>query len=99
MTERENNLIKTVDENGKEHNFELIDVVNVDEQEYGLLVYVDAEEKSEEEEEVVIMKLYKENDEYTFETIEDDEEFNRVVDAISYDEEFGDEDEEGEDEE
>jgi uncharacterized protein YrzB (UPF0473 family) len=94
MTERENNVIKTVDENGKEHNFELVDVVVVDEQEYGLLLYLDEDkEENEEEEEVVIMRLYKENDEYTFETIEDDEEFNKVVDALSYDEEFGEEEE------
>ncbi|MDD3149705.1 MAG: DUF1292 domain-containing protein [Candidatus Gastranaerophilales bacterium] len=89
----ENKIIKTIDENGKEHNFELLDIINVDDQDYGLLVYVDQEAKNDdsEEEEVVIMRLYQENDEYTFEAIEEDEEFDKVVDAISYDEEFEDE--------
>ena len=36
----------------------------------------------EEEKEVVLMRLTKEGEEYVFEMIEDDEEFNKVVDYI-----------------
>lgn len=76
-------VIKTRDENGEEYSFELIDVLELDGQEYGLLAYVadgdEAVSEDEEEEEVVIMRLSKADDSYTFETIEDDEEFNKVV--------------------
>ncbi|OGH96972.1 MAG: hypothetical protein A2104_04495 [Candidatus Melainabacteria bacterium GWF2_32_7] len=75
-------IIKTQDENGEIHNFELIDVLSLDGQDYGLLIYLDSKEEEageEAEEEVIIMKLHKQDDAYTFETIEDDEEFNKVV--------------------
>ena len=78
-------IIKTQDENGEVYSFELIDVLEFEGQEYGLLAYVDEEEKQpspegeEEEEEVVIMRLSKSDDSYTFETIDDDEEFNKII--------------------
>ena len=61
--------------------FELIDIIEMDGQEYGLLLPKDDEE-SEEDKEVVLMRLTKEGEEYVFEMIEDDEEFNKVVDYI-----------------
>lgn len=98
--EMETRIIKTQDENGQIHNFELIDVINVDDQDYGLLVHLDeegkhqceceSEEDEDDEEEVVIMRLMRQDDAYTFETIEDDDEFDRVV---SYLETEGDEEE------
>lgn len=92
FNEIEPKIIKTVDENGEVHNFELIDIINIDEKEYGLLVYLSDEKKpeaesEEEEEEVLIMKLSKEDDAYTFETIEDDEEFNMVLEYLENEEE------------
>ena len=42
----------------------------------------DDEDSSEEEKEAVLMKLTKDGEEYIFEMIEDDDEFNRVVDYI-----------------
>ncbi|EKE02541.1 MAG: hypothetical protein ACD_20C00363G0007 [uncultured bacterium] len=93
-------IIKTQDENGEIHNFELIDVLHLDDQDYGLLIYLDGkeEEGGEEEEEVIIMKLHKEDDAYTFETIENDEEFNKVVSYLETEGEleFEEEDEEEE---
>jgi uncharacterized protein YrzB (UPF0473 family) len=83
-------IIKTQDENGEIHNFELIDIINVDNQDYGLLVYLDEEgnkPEDEDEEEVVIMRLSKQDDAFTFETIEDDDEFDRVVSYLETDEE------------
>ena len=79
--ETEEQLIETIDEEGNVINFELIDIVEMDGQEYGLLLPKDDEE-SEEEKEVVLMRLTKEGEEYVFEMIEDDEEFNKVVDYI-----------------
>lgn len=75
-------IIKTQDENGQIHNFELIDIMELEGQEYGLLVYLDEEnqaENEEQEEEVVVMKLNREDESYTFETIEDDKEFEKIV--------------------
>ena len=44
----EDQIIETVDENGKVVRFELFDVVEVDEQEYALLLPVEAEEDNDE---------------------------------------------------
>ena len=86
MTEQESNIIKTQDENGEIHSFELIDIINVDNQDYGLLIYVNedapAAKEDDDEEELVIMKLNQEDGQYTFEMIEDDDEFNKVIEAL-----------------
>jgi len=93
-------IIKTQDENGEIHNFELIDIINIDEQDYGMLVYLDgtgeASNEEVDEDEVIIMKLNRQNDAYTFETIENDEEFNKVVNYLEEhgELEFDEEDEE-----
>lgn len=80
--EIEEQLIETVDEEGNIINFELIDIIDMDGQEYGLLLPKDENDDSDEEKEVVLMKLTKEGEEYIFEMIEDDEEFNKVVEYI-----------------
>lgn len=72
----EDQIIETIDENGNVIKFELFDIVEVDEQEYALLLPVDEEEESTE---VVLMRLSKEGEEYLFETIDDDEEFEKVA--------------------
>lgn len=77
----EKQLIETVDENGNVINFELFDIVEVENQEYALLLPADAEE-SDEEEEVVLMRLTKEGEDYIFESIDDDEEFDKVAEYI-----------------
>lgn len=71
----EDQIIETVDENGNVVKFELFDVVEVDEQEYALLLPVEDEESDE----VVLMRLTKDGDEYLFETIDDDDEFDKVA--------------------
>lgn len=90
----ESKIIKTQDENGEIYSFELIDVVEFNGREYGLLVHVEeeasaqesSEEDDEEEQEVVIMRLNKENDNYVFETIEDEDEFNQLIEYIEAEE-------------
>ncbi len=86
--EMEEQLIETVDEEGNVINFELIDIIEMDGKEYGLLLPQDNEDK-EEEKEVVLMRLTKDGEEYVFEMIEDDEEFNKVVDYIDTLDEIG----------
>ncbi len=74
----EDQIIETVDENGKVVKFELFDIVEVDEQEYALLLPVEDEESDE----VVLMRLTKDGEEYLFETIDDDEEFEKVAQYV-----------------
>jgi len=88
-------IIETVDEEGTVVKFELIDIVELDEIEYGLLLPIcDSEDDEEEEDEVVIMRLKKEGEDFIFEAIEDDDEFDKVVEAIQADAESEDDEEE-----
>ncbi len=82
----EDQIIETVDENGNVVKFELFDIVEVDEKEYALLLPVEEEESDE----VVLMRLSKDGEEYLFETIDDDEEFEKVAEYV---ENMDDEDE------
>ncbi len=81
MTKQDEQIIETFDEEGNKVSFELLDIVVVDDIEYALLLPQD-EEQNEEEPEVLVMRLKKDGEEYTFETIEDDEEFNKIAEYI-----------------
>lgn len=69
-------IIETIDENGNVIKFELYDIVEVDEQEYALLLPTD------ESEEVLVMRLSQDGEDYIFESIDDDAEFNKVAEYI-----------------
>ncbi len=90
-------IIKTQDENGEIHNFELLNIVKVDGQDYGLLIYVDEEDKEddldEDEDEVVIMRLSQEDGSFVLETVEDDNEFNKVLEYLETEMGFKEEEE------
>ena len=77
--EEENNIIEITDEDGSTLKCELYDIIEFEEKQYALLVEVDADE-SEEEPELVLMRLIEngDSDEVFFETIDDDDEFERV---------------------
>jgi len=90
MENEENQLIETIDEDGNVINFELYDIVEVDGKEYALLLPAEDNEESDEAE-IVIMRLTKDGEDYIFETIESDDEFNKVA---AYVESLEDEDEE-----
>lgn len=74
-------IIKTIDEEGKEQELKLLDIVNVDDIDYALLLPKDADPENDDEE-VVLMRFKNENGEYIFEEIEDDDEFDLVAQAI-----------------
>lgn len=74
----EDQIIETVDENGNVVKFELYDIVEVDEKEYALLLPADEEDADE----VVLMKITKDGEEYLFETIDDDDEFEKVAEYV-----------------
>ncbi len=79
MKNQNDELIETVDENGNKVTFELLDIVTVDDVEYALLLPKDVKD---EDGEILVMRLKKEGEEFSFEAIEDDEEFNKVAEYI-----------------
>lgn len=74
----ENKIIETIDEEGNPVKFELYNIVEFDGKDYALLLPKD--EKTEEG--LVLMEITKDGEEYSFATIEDDEEFERVSEYI-----------------
>lgn len=74
----EKRIIETVDENGNNIKFELFDIIVFENQEYALLTNPEVED----DENIVVMKLLSEGSGYTLETIEDDDEFDRVQEYI-----------------
>ncbi len=77
----QNKIIEVLDEDGKLIKFELLDIIEYNSNEYGLLKPISPIDDIEEGE-VALMKLIEENDEYTFEVIEDDDEFEEIVDYM-----------------
>ncbi len=85
MKENDFEIIKTVGENGEEVELKLIDIISVNDVDYALLL--PAESNLDDDEcEIVLMRLKQDNSEYIFETIEDDDEFDLVSQAIIEDE-------------
>lgn len=72
-------IIETVDEEGNVVNFELFDIVEFEEKEYALLLPA---ESGNDDDEVVLMRLTKDGEDYLFEAIESDEEFDKVSEYI-----------------
>lgn len=83
----EQQIIELIDEDGEPNQFELIDIVEFEGKEYGLLLPVNDEDETlidnDEEKEVILMRLNKIMDEYVFETIDSDEEFEKVAEYIN----------------
>lgn len=87
MSEEEN-IVTLTDEDGQDHEFEVIDVIKVDESEYAILRPLE-----EEEDEAIILKVSLDDDgNEILLDIEDDEEWEKVADA--WQESLGDEEEE-----
>ena len=80
-------IIKTIGEQGEEIYMKLQEIVSVDAKDYALLSLVEEDTlpnaNDNEEDELIIMRMIKTEDECTFEIIEDDEEFNYVAQAIT----------------
>lgn len=91
MDNNEDRIVSTRGEDGEVQNFEIVDVFTVDGKDYAALIHVDENGAEQEEEELILMRLIEEDEDYTFEEIEDDEEFNRVVEA--FENEFDDDEE------
>lgn len=91
----EENIIEITDDDGTVIKCELYDIIEFEEKQYALLVEADS---TEEEPEVVLMRYSEEGEEVFFETIDDDEEFEKVQEYIE-NLEVVDEDEENDEEE
>ncbi|HYH04518.1 MAG TPA: DUF1292 domain-containing protein [Bacillota bacterium] len=84
MSEEMNNIITLVDEEGQEHRFDLLNIVELDEARYAVMIPEGTDvENSEEEEEAVIFRIETDEEgEEVLVDIEDDEEFERVCDYL-----------------
>jgi hypothetical protein len=89
----EADIIETTDEDGQVHVFEKVSELEVDGQEYALLIYKgtgdgekpeskDGGEETEDDDEVVVMRISYEDGLEVYEAIEDEAEFERVIAAI-----------------
>ena len=74
--EQSKQIIETTDEEGNAVNFELFDIINFENREYALLLPAESDNDNDE---VVVMRLIKEGEDYLFEAIEDDAEFDKIV--------------------
>ena len=80
MVDQNENVV-LVDENGEEHEFALIDVIEVDGEEYTILEPLEADEDADEDQpEAIILKIGQdENGEEILYDIEDDDEWEMVA--------------------
>jgi len=80
LTEQEE-VITLVDEEGAEHDFTVIDIIEVDGSEYAILLPVE-EDNEEESNEAIILKFARDEEgSELLVDIEDDEEWEKVSDA------------------
>lgn len=69
-------IVTLVDEDGKNHDFQVVDIIEVEGKEYALLLPADSEDP--EEDEVLVLRF----EEDRFEMIEDEAEFQKVVKVL-----------------
>ncbi len=76
-----NNLVSVLDEDGNEHQFEILDAIETDTGRYVALlpVYDEPEEAVEDDGELVILEVVTENDEDVLKTIDDDDTFEDIA--------------------
>ena len=90
--ELENNIIVLNDENGEEVPFEFLDLIELDGEEYVVLLPADEDEDDEEAGEVVILQVEdtdEDSEEESYVAVEDEEVLQKVVDMFK--EKFKDE--------
>lgn len=73
-------IIETVDEHGHNISFKLLDIIPFENKEYALVQNPKVEDNDDS---IVLMRLITEQDGgYSFETIDDDDEFERVSEYV-----------------
>ena len=74
-----NDYVTLVDENGKETEFEIVDSLVTENNEYFALIPTETAENIDSDDgELVILKVVEENGEEFLEPIEDDDEFEKI---------------------
>jgi uncharacterized protein YrzB (UPF0473 family) len=93
MDEERDDIVVLIDENGEEVEFEHIDTIEMNDNEYVVLAPLDEDQDDDqEEEEVIILKVeHGEDGEDSFVTIDDDDELDEVFNEFQnrMEEEFG----------
>lgn len=89
MPEENDNLIEIIDEDGTTIKCELYEIIEFEDKQYALLTEANSDE---EDPEIVLMRYLEEGEDSYFETIDDDEEFERVSQYIENLEEEAEED-------
>lgn len=79
--EEEQETIVLLDDEGHEHRFTVVDILDVDEQSYAVLAPEEPEDG--EEDEAYIFRIESHNGEEQLVTVDDDEEFERVAAALA----------------
>ena len=74
--EQAEDIVTLVDEEGKNHDFQVVDIIEVEGKEYALLLPADSEDP--EQDEVLVLRF----EEDRFEMIEDEAEFQKVVKVL-----------------
>lgn len=82
MTDEENNVITLVDEDGVEHEFTLLNIIEVEGKKYAVMVPEEEADEEEEEEAVIFRIDTDEEGEEVLVDIEDDAEFAKVCDML-----------------
>ena len=80
MTDEKENLIEITDDDGNVIQCVLYDIIEFEESQYALLL--EADSKDSEDPELVLMRYVEEGEDGFFESIDDDDEFERVSDYI-----------------
>ena len=80
MDKKENDYITLNDDNGVEHEFEIVDSIVTEDAEYFALL--PTEEEEDDEGGLYIYKVVKEGDEEYLEPIEDDDEYENIAEAF-----------------
>ena len=78
MEHEEGDFVVLTDENGEEHEFELVDVFDLDGKEYAVLA--SAEDSDEEDDEAIVLRVERDAEgQDMLVDIEDDDEWERVA--------------------
>ncbi len=73
-------IVTVIDEDGVEHEFEVLDRIETDDSKYVAMipVFSGEEELLDDSGELIILRAIEENDETVLEPIEDEDEFNEI---------------------
>jgi len=79
---REDEVLTLTDEEGNEHEFSVIDIIEMDNTEYAILLPLAGGQEEEEGEEAIILRIDKDDDgNEVLVDIDDDEEWEKVADT------------------